>query len=147
MYGMTITDKLSRLRAINLRTLFDTILRENEDYICDLNKDQMYEGGVMNVNTGQKEKYAQSTIKSKHRAPFPKTDFITLKWTGDFHKTLKLQILKDTFFIMSHHGVWNKYIEPQKRFESALGLTKESKAELRDLVRDELIRKIRHELS
>lgn len=144
---MTITDKLSRLRAINLRTLFDTILRENEDYICDLNKDQMYEGGVMNVNTGQKEKYAQSTIKSKHRAPFPKTDFITLKWTGEFHQTLKLQILKDTFFIMSRHGIWNKYLEPQMRFESALGLTKESKSELRDLVRDELIRKIRNELS
>ena len=144
---MTIIEKLSRLRAINLRTLFDTILRDNEDYICNLNRDQMYDEGVMNVRTGQKEKYAASTIKAKHRAPFPKTDFVTLKWKGEFHNTLKLQILKDTFFIMSHHGIWNKYLEPQKRFESALGLTKESKSELRDLVRDELIRKIRNELS
>ena len=147
MSAMTITDKLSHLRGINIRTLFDTILRENEDYICNLNRGQMYEQGVMNVNTGQKEKYAPSTIKSKHRAPFPKTDFITLKWKGEFHQTLKLQILKDTFFIMSRHGIWNKYLEPQMRFESALGLTKESKSELRDLVRDELIRKIRNELS
>jgi len=144
---MTITEKLSRLRAINLRTLFDDVLKENEDYICSLNQEQMYDEGVMNVRTEQKEKYAPSTIKSKKYAPFPKTDFITLKWTGDFHKTLKLQILKDTFFIMSAHGVWNKYLEPQKRFESALGLTRGSKSELRDLVQEEITKKIRNELS
>lgn len=144
---MTITDKLSRLAAINLRTLFDVILKENENYICELNRDQMYEEGVMNVTTGQKEKYAASTIKAKKRAPFPKTDFITLKWTGEFHGGLKIMIFKDKFVIQSKNMIWGNYLEPQDRFGHALGLTKDNKSELRELMRDELIKKIRSELS
>ena len=140
---MTITEKLSRLSAINLRTLFDDVLRENEDYICDLNRDQMYEEGVMNVKTGQKEQYTESTKKAKRKAPFNKTEFITLKWMGDFHKELKLLIFKDTFVVQSRNKVWGNYLETQARFGSALGLTKDSKSELRNLSRDELIKKIR----
>jgi hypothetical protein len=140
---MTVTDKLSHLRAINLRTLFDTVLRENETTICDLNRDQMYEEGVMNVKTGEKEQYAASTKKAKHKAPFPKTEFITLKWMGTFHESLKLMIYKDTFVVQSPNKIWGNYLEPQARFGSALGLTKQSKSDLRDLVRDELITKIK----
>jgi len=140
---MTITDKLSHLKAINIRTLLDGILKENEDYICDLNRDQMYEEGVMNVKTGQKEQYAASTRKAKKRAPFPKTDFITLKWKGDFHEALKLIIFKDFFVVQSANRIWGNFLEPQTRFGSALGLTKDSKSELRDLVRDEMIKKLR----
>jgi hypothetical protein len=140
---MTVTDKLSHLRAINLRTLFDTVLRENETTICDLNRDQMYEEGVMNVKTGEKEQYAASTKKAKRKAPFPKTEFITLKWMGTFHESLKLMIYKDTFVVQSPNKIWGNYLEPQARFGSALGLTKESKSDLRDLVRDELITKIK----
>jgi hypothetical protein len=140
---MTITDKLSHLRVINLRTLFDQVLRDNEDYICELNREQMYEEGVMNVKTKQKEQYAESTKRAKRRAPFNKTDFITLRWVGDFYESLKLIIFKDYFIIQSPNKVWGNFLEPQNRFGSALGLTKESKSELRELVRDELIKKIR----
>jgi hypothetical protein len=140
---MTVTDKLSHLRAINLRTLFDTVLRENETTICDLNRDQMYEEGVMNVKTGEKEQYAASTKRAKRKAPFPKTEFITLKWMGTFHESLKLMIYKDTFVVQSPNKIWGNYLEPQARFGSALGLTKQSKSDLRDLVRDELITKIK----
>jgi hypothetical protein len=140
---MTVTDKLSHLRAINLRTLFDTVLRENEAAICDLNRDQMYEEGVMNIKTGEKEQYAASTKRAKRKAPFPKTEFITLKWMGTFHESLKLMIYKDTFVVQSPNKIWGNYLEPQARFGSALGLTKESKSDLRDLVRDELITKIK----
>lgn len=140
---MTITEKLSHLSAINIRTLFDNVLKENEDTICDLNRDQMYEEGVMNVKTRQKEQYAASTKKAKRKAPFPKTEFITLKWMGNFHNDLGIIIFKDTFVIQSKNKIWGNYLEPQARFTSALGLTKQSKSELRDLVKDELIKKIR----
>lgn len=143
---MTITDKLSRLTAINLRTLFDSVLKDNEDYICTLNRDQMYDEGVMNVKTGKKEQYAASTKRAKRKAPFNKTEFVTLKWFGNFHKELRLLIFRDTFVIQSNNSIWGKYLETQTRFESALGLTKESKNELRELARDELIKKIRNEL-
>jgi hypothetical protein len=143
---MTITDKLSHLRAINLRTLFDTVLRESENYICELNRDQMYEEGVMNVKTGDREKYAESTKRAKRKAPFPKTEFITLKWMGEFHKSLKLKIFKDYFVVQSPNQVWGSFLEPQSRFGSALGLTKESKSDLRDTVKDQLIKKIKNVL-
>jgi hypothetical protein len=145
---MTIADKLSHLRAINIETLFDDILRENEDAICDLNRDQLYEQGIVDVNKpNQKLQYAESTKKAKRKAPFNKTDFITLKWTGEFHKALKLIIFKDKFVIASDNKIWGNYIETQTRFQSALGLAEKSKSEVREIARDEMIKKVREGLS
>jgi hypothetical protein len=99
----------------------------------------------MNVNEPSvREHYAASTIKSKKRAPFPKTEFITLKWMGNFHQQLKLLIFRDTFVISSTNKIWANFLEPQSRFGSALGMTKTSKEELRELSRDELIKKIKN---
>ena len=145
---MTITERLSGLRAINIGMLFDGILKENENYIFDLNRSQMYDRGELDVNEpGKKQKYAPSTIKAKRKAPFSKTDFITLKWTGKFHEDLKLIIFRDKFVIASDNNIWGNYLETQSRFQSALGLTEKSKEELRDLVKDEMIKGIRGKLS
>jgi hypothetical protein len=144
---MTITEKLSHLKAINIKTLFDDVLKENEETILDMNRSQMYDEGVMNINNpGTVEHYSPATIKNKKRAPFNKTEFITLKWMGNFHKALKLIIFKDTFLISSDNRIWANFLEPQDRFESALGMTEKSKGELRELSRDELIKKIKSEL-
>jgi hypothetical protein len=144
---MTIADKLSRLRAISIVTLFDEVLKENEEDILNWNRDQMYEEGVVNVKQpGKKEKYSPATIRAKKKAPFPKTDFVTLKWMGNFHKDLKLIIFKDKFVISSDNRIWGNYLEPNPRFTSALGLTEKSKSELRELSRDEVIKKIKNEL-
>src|SRR5512133_737819 len=140
---MTIADKLSRLQAINIGKLFDDILKENEDEICDLTRDQMYEKGIVNVNKpNERLQYAESTKKAKRKAPFNKTSFITLKWKGDFHKDLKLIIFKDKFVIASDNKIWGNYLETQTRFQSALGLTEKSKSEVREVMRDEMIKGI-----
>jgi len=142
---MTIKEKLSRLKAINLGKLFDEILTDNEKDIIDMNRSQMYDEGVMNVNNpGVVEKYAESTIKAKRSAPFSKTDHITLKWMGAFHESLKLIIFKDKFVIASANKIWGNYLEPQNRFKSALGLTEKSKEKLRDTVKDEMIKKLKN---
>ena len=143
---MMLTEKISHLMAINLWTLFDEVLKENEDKICNLNREQMYEEGVMNVKTGQQEHYSPATIAAKKKAPFNKTEFITLKWMGNFYKTLKLVIFKDTFVISSDSLIWANYLETQTRFEKALGMTEKSKSELRELVRDTMIKKLRNAL-
>ena len=143
---MTLTDKLSHLRAINIRTLFDDILRENEKDIVDFNRDQMYEEGIMNVKTKKKERYSPATIRAKKKAPFNKTEFITLKWMGKFHDSLRLLIFKDYFVVSSDNTIWANYIETQERFGKALGLTKESQESLKEIVRDEMIKKIRNVL-
>ena len=142
---MTITDKLSRLKALNIRTLFDEVLRENEETILDMNRNQMYDEGVLDVTVpGYKDHYSPATKRNKRSAPFPKTEFITLKWTGDFHKELKLLIFKDTFVIDSLNKTWQNFLSQNHRFMNALGLTKKSKSELREIARDELIKKIRN---
>jgi hypothetical protein len=144
-HAMTLTEKLSRLKALNIMMLFDEVLKENEDELVEMNRSQMYDDGVMDVNNpSKKEKYALSTKLAKRRAPFPKTNFITLKWKGDFHSSLKLIILKDTFIISSNNLTWANFLEPQNRFASALGMTAKNQSELRELSRDELIKKIRN---
>jgi hypothetical protein len=147
IHVMTAKEKLSRLTGINIVRLFDEVLKENEEDICNMNRTQMYEDGTLNVkNPGQTEKYSESTIKAKRKAPYNKTDFITLKWMGNFHESLKIIIFKDKFIISSGNKIWANYLEAQNRFKSALGLTEKNKKELRDLARDEMIRKIKNEL-
>ena len=141
---MTITEKLSHLRAINIGTLFDDILRENKGDILDMNRSQMYDKGIMDVVTEKKERYSPATIRAKKKAPFNKTEFVTLKWMGNFHRELKLIILKDTFLISSDNEIWGNYLEPNKRFSQALGLTETNKGELRNVMRDEIVKKLRN---
>jgi hypothetical protein len=144
---MTLREKISRLTGINTGRLFDEVLKENETAICDMNRDQMYNKGTVNVNKpGMTEKYAESTKRAKSKAPFNKTDHVTLKWFGNFHESLKIIIFRDKFVISSQNKIWANYLEPLSRFGSALGLTQKSKGELRDLARDEMIRKIKNEL-
>lgn len=142
---MTITEKLSHLKAINIGMLFDEVLKENEESILDMNRDQMYESGIVDVNKpSQREKYSPATIRAKKKAPFNKTEFITLKNFGKFHSQLKLIIFKDKFVIASDNNIWGNYLETQTRFQSALGLTPKSKSDLREMSRDEIIKKIRN---
>ena len=144
---MTLREKITRLTAINTGRLFDEVLRENETAICDMNRDQMYNDGTVNVNKpGVIERYAESTLKAKRKAPFNKTDHVTLKWFGNFHESLKIIIFRDKFVISSQNKTWANYLEPLSRFGSALGLTEKSKGELRDLAKDEMIRKTKDEL-
>lgn len=141
---MTITEKLSHLRGINIAMLFDDILRDNEEEILGMNRDQMYEEGTMDVNVpNKKEKYSPATIRAKRRAPYNKTEFVTLKWMGDFHGSLKLLIFKDKFVISSDNRIWANYLETNKRFGRALGMTEKSKGKLRDTVRTEMIKKLK----
>ena len=142
---MTITEKLSRLKGINIETLFDEVLKENEETILDMNRSQMYDEGIMNIkNPSSQEHYSPATIKAKRKAPFSKTEFITLKWKGKFHSDLKLLIHKDDFVIVGDNLIWKMYLVDQDRFGGAVGLTAKSKSELREIARDELIKKIRN---
>lgn len=141
---MTISEKLSHLKAINIEKWFDDILKDKEPEIINMAQSQMYDSGIMNVRTEKKEKYALSTVRAKRKAPFPKTEFITLKWFGDFHSSLKLLIFRDKFVISSDNLTWANYLETQSRFMSALGLTKKSKSELRDIVQNEIGKRMRN---
>ena len=143
---MTIDEKIKRLQKIDLNQIMDEIVAENKEQIIKLNKDQMYDEGIMNVKTEKKEHYSPATIKSKKRAAFNKTQFVTLKWTGDFHESLKLLIFKTFYLITSRDLKWSRWLEPNERFANALGLTDESMDKLRKIVKTGFIKKLRNEL-
>jgi len=136
---MTISEKILRLKAINLSILFDNSIKHLEKDILDMNRDQMYEDGIMNVKTEKTERYSPATIRSKKRASFPFTDHVTLKWEGDFHGSLKLLIFAEKIVISSTNLTWANWLETNKRFANALGLTEDNIKKLRDLVRKEFI--------
>lgn len=141
---MTINEKILRLKAINLNKLLDDSLRAKEKDILDLNRDQMFEDGIMNVKTEKTERYSPATIRAKKKAPFSRTKHITLKWTGDFHKRLELLIFAKKIVISSKNIVWGKWLETQERFENALGLTENSIKKTRDIIKPELLKRLRN---
>ena len=144
---MTIRDKIKQLQAIDINAITDAAIIENEEDILNANRDQMYERGQIDVQKPDyREKYAASTIRQKRKmARFPKTDFITLKWTGEFHDSLKLLIFKDKIVIQSDDLKWANWLED--RFKNALGLTAESLSAIRDKVKSSFLNIIRNELS
>jgi len=121
----------------------DRILKRQTKTILDWNRDQMYEHGIIDVrNESKREKYSPATIKAKKKAPYNKTEFITLKWTGKFHDGLKLDIREKDILIKSDYPAW-KYHYKEARLGNALGLTKENIGNLRDKVKEEIIKELR----
>ena len=139
-----IATKLKRFS--NRNDVLNNILGSLEKAILDMNRDQMYEDGVMDVNNPSAIlHYAPSTVKGKkRRAEFPRTDHITLKWDNTFHPSLKIEYKADSFLIYSDNRVWKAYLQPQDRFENALGLTDESLALLREWVLKKLVKRFRN---
>lgn len=139
--------KLSNVRKYkNIHKVLNAILKDNEKEILALNRDQMYEEGVIDVNNPRNIlDYAPSTIKQKkRRARYKRTDHITLKWTGDFHKSLSIKYEPEQITIISKKLPWSGFLDG--RFANALGLTEDSKNELRQLVKSDLILGFKHAL-
>ena len=137
---MTLKSKYAAVRKYsNFQKILNDIIKDNEKEILALNRDQMWEQGITDVNNPNSIlQYAPSTIQSKKkRAKYKRTDHITLKWTGDFHKGMFLKIEPDQFTIMSKNVPYQGFMEG--RFGNALGLTAESKNELRKLIKNDLI--------
>ena len=148
----SLDKKLIKIRKYkNFPRVLNRIIKDNEPEILAMNRDQMWEEGIVDVNNpGAILHYAPSTIKQKKkRARYKRTDHITLKWTGSFHDKLKLVIKATEFFITSKDKKWSKFSSGewgQGRFENALGLVPKNVGNLRDLVKDDLIIGFRHDI-
>ena len=144
---MRIDKKISRLQNIDLHTVINDAAREKQEQILQLNKDQMYEEGVMNVTRPGKLRYAPSTIAQKRKkATFKRTDHITLRWFGDFYDRMKIIFFRKEFVIASTDLKWANWLEPQERFAKALGLTEKSMKKLRVILRTQIIKRLKQQL-
>jgi len=131
-------------RYKDFNKIMNIILKDNELEILALNREQLYEEGVIDVNNPSNIlQYAPSTLKQKKkRARYKRTDHITLKWTGSFHDKMKIKYGTDQFIITSTDFKWPEFSSGSwggGRFANALGLTDKSKSELRELVKSDLI--------
>jgi hypothetical protein len=140
--------KYAKVRKFNnMPRIINEIIKDNELEILAMNRDQMYEDGIMNVMNEARYDYAPGTAKQKQkRARYKRTDHITLRWTGSLYNKMKL-VIKDTYFyITSTDEKWAKFSSGawgQGRFENALGLTAKNKAQFRGLFKYDLILKFR----
>jgi len=145
---MVISDKLKRIETINVNRIIDDALKGVENFILELNQDQLYEKGDIDITRpGIKEHYAEGTIRQKRKkAKFKKTEFVTLRWEGEFYDSFQLIIFKEKFIIQAKDLKWSNWLEPNPRFGNALGLTEESKGLLINKIRPIIIQMIRNEL-
>jgi len=141
----SLDKKLAKIRKYkNFPRILNAIIKDNEPEILALNREQMYEEGIVDVNNPSAIlTYAPSTAKQKKkRARYKRTDHITLKDMGPFHDKMKLKIEPEQFTITSTDEKWSKFSSGawgQGRFENALGLTKKSLSMLRELVKSDII--------
>lgn len=142
---MVISEKIKQLQSININEILDESLSEIEDFILELNKEQLYEKGQINVNEPQKrEKYSTAYKRVKERkATFKKTSFVTLRFDGGFFDSFKLIILEKEIIISATDLKWANWLEKNDRFGNALGLTEESRKELKDALLPLILEKIR----
>ena len=142
---MVISEKLVQIQAIDINNILDECLKEIEDFILELNRDQLYEKGQINVNEPQKrEKYSAAYKRFKERkATFKKTEFVTLRFDGEVYDSFKLIIFEKEFLISATDLKWN-WLGENERFKNALGLTGESKTKLRAELLPLIIEKIRN---
>jgi hypothetical protein len=145
---MVIEDKIKTLERIDINKIVGDAIREIEDFIIELNREQLYEKGEINVNQPTKrEYYAQSTIRQKQKqATFKKTEFVTLRWEGDFYDSFKVIVFDEEFIISATDLKWANWLEGNKRFGNALGLTEASKEKLKEEIKPIIIRRIKDEL-
>lgn len=136
--------KLAAIRKFsNIQKVLNRIIKDNEPEIIAMNRDQMWEDGIVDVVKNLQWFYQPSTIKQKKKyAKYKRTDHITLRNWGDLYEGMKLEIKPDQFIITSTDDKWPKFSSGawgEGRFKNALGLTAKNKEELRNLIRSDLI--------
>jgi len=133
---------IKMVKKLNSDKILKSIIVKNKSFLLDLNREQMYEYGILDINSPNRTvEYSNYTktaktggVKGIKKAKYPRIDHITLKWDGTFHKSLKLKIQDDWYEIWSNDPTWVYDLSTQRDFENALGLTQKSIEKLRVFV-------------
>ena len=145
-----VGEMIQKLQGIDVNKILDDSIREIEEFVLGLNREQLYEKGEIDVNVPSwREQYAESTKRQKLRsATYKKIDFVTLRWTGDFYESFILIIFDDRIVIQAQDKKWGAFLEESHgaRFGNALGLTPESRTKLKAELLPIIIRRLKNEL-
>ena len=129
----------NNIKQIDEKKIFKEIFsdRELQEDIANLNKDQMYEQGILDIPTGSVFQYAPFTLEYKQKQAGKlgrdtRSDHITLKDTGEFYDSIKVRAEQETIIISGDMKKPDNDLE--KQFPNALGLTDESIRTIQGLV-------------
>ena len=104
-------------------------VQENTDKIVELNVEQLYEYGInsLGISIDTYAPYSPYTIRVKNEKGQP-TDRVTLRDTGDFHKSFEVVVGPVDFYITATDYKTDMLIE--KYGEKIFGLIPQNKTEL-----------------
>lgn len=124
------------------------ILRQVEDVepqVVAWNADeQLFAAGVRSDGSNITPPYTPFTVRLKGFKGQP-TDRVTLRDTGDFHDSFRLEFQADEFSIVS--GDWKEAKLKAKYGDAILGLTDENVQRLIDTIREPLLEDLKNALS
>lgn len=124
---------LSAVETVERNMMDGTYVRravqENTDKIIELNVEQLYEYGTnsLGISIDTYAPYSPYTVRVKKEKGQP-TDRVTLRDTGDFHKSFEVVIGPVGFYITATDYKTNMLIE--KYGEKIFGLIPQNKIEL-----------------
>lgn len=143
---MNLNNLYKKINALSdIHKQINSSVKEIDTWVIGLVQEQMYEHGIMDGNNPSSIlQYAVSTERQKKRkAKFPRVDHITLRWEGDFHKSIKIKYNEDSIELYSEDEKWVKWLSTQERFEGALRLTDENLSSLRTMVKQIILNRYR----
>jgi len=130
--------------------LFVEILKDSnvQAQIIDFNLEQMYEGGI-DSDGNSLGQYAQITVSywkplARTLGNDGRTDHITLKDTGEFYKSFKIKLENDGFRITAN--AIKEDTDLAQIYPKVIGLSKESKAMVSELITPYFIESIRAQI-
>lgn len=143
---MTLDKKIKQLeeaqKSIN-KTVLD-IVKDYEAEVLDLNTDaQLFDKGIDSDGQSIQPGYRGLTISIKGLKGQP-TNRVTLRDTGDFHRSFDIEYFKDSFAIFATDSKTKKL---ERKYGKAItGLTAESIKELREIMNDDLFESIKKQI-
>jgi len=122
----TFEDLIGKLKSLPLlvKATMDGTINNNADNIADMNRAQMLVLGV-DADGIELGEYAAFTIKQRQERGL-QTDYIDLRFTGDFQNSIGLNKIGDTFELGASDVKWEDSISGlnlSERWPAAIGLT------------------------
>lgn len=151
---MDLTTLKKRIEKLNLNNLFKKIfnLRDVKDFVIERNQEQLYNRGI--DATGKQIKtyfanspnvYSHTTIGYKKEKGQP-SGIVTLKDTGEFYKTFKVNSQPEYAEVTANFEVHGESIAENLDITNVLGLTDENKKILIDYIKPLFLKEFKAEV-
>ena len=132
---VALRNKVEELsRQLDDHVLVQDIVRENESVVLELNtQNQLYDKGInsLGIDISSYAPYKQVTVRIKRGKGQP-FNRVTLRDTGDFHRSFYVELFPDSFSIQSTSVLTRELVK--KYGDSIFGLTDDNIGYLSEII-------------